>query len=346
MANPKLKSGDRVSIPFEMHPLFRVEHALQKGVERNLLFKVWGGIGDRICSEPTLRYALKKFQGCKISLITEDPELFDHLEFHHVYNLKKEKPDYSQFLVFETITPPDDSNLVWLFFSHMLTNCVDFPSLCALRLQLPNADKEIMLEGAQPILEIEAKSQIYDGVLVHPGRHWQSKTFPKSFWDRVLASLIGRGITPVLIGARADDNRGTVDVNSEGCIDLRDRLTLKESIWALQQAAVLLTNDSAPLHMAASGEAYVGYIATCKHPDMITHWRQGKFQWRQKNFGKGGVWDVVDFCPNASQKVEVEFVDQKLLESWLPNPVEMAVWAWERRLQKMHEEGPRQSNIK
>lgn len=337
MNNPILKKDDRVTIPISHHPLFRVEYAIQKGVEKNLLFRTWGGIGDQICAEPTLRYALKKFKNCNISLASENPELFSHLEFTKVYNLKKEKPDYDQYLLFDTITPPDDSNMVWLFFSHMLTNCVDFPSMCALRLQLPIEDKEIHLFGTPPKnVSVEMRAAIENGVLVHAGRHWQSKTFPSEFWDRVLGGLKGRGITPVLIGAETDDNRGTVNVNADGCLDLRGKFSISESIWALQKAAVLLTNDSAPMHMAASGKAFIGYIATCKHPDMITHWRNGEWQWREKNFGKGGIWESIDFCPNQGEKVECEYVDPELLKSWLPRPYDMSEWASEMRNKKRH----------
>lgn len=331
--NPRIDLNANVMIPARMHPLFRTEHAIQNGYERNLLFRTYGGLGDQICAEPTLRYALKMFKGCEISLVSENPELFSHLKFHRVYSIRKgEKPDYDKHLLFDTITPPNDTNMVWLFFSHLLTNCVDFASMCALRLQLPIADKEIDLSGEVPMhqavhLSIEDTMALNHGVFVHPGRHWQIKTFPESFWNRVLAGLLARGIKPVLIGGDADDNRGTVAVNAEGCLDLRNKLTIPESIGLLKQASVLLTNDSAPLHMAAAGRAYIGYVATVKHPDMITHWRQGEFQWREKNFGKGGLWEHVDYCPNKAQTVETERVDPKLLESWLPDPYEMSEWA-------------------
>ena len=320
-------------------PGFRTTLAIQNGVEKNILFRTWGGIGDQICAEPTLRYALKKFPQCKISLASECPELFQHLKFENVFDLRKVHPKYDDYLLFDTITPPNDTNMVWQFFNHMLTNCVDFPSMCALRLQLPNADKEIMLSGNVPNGWDEMRFKVENGVLIHAGRHWQSKTFPKAFWDRVLAGLKNRGVTPVLIGANADDNRGTVDVETDGCLDLRNKLSLTESIWCLQRAAVLLTNDSAPLHMAASGRAYIGFIATCKHPDYITHWRRGEWQWREKNFGKGGIWDHVDFCPNTGENVEVEFVEPKLLESWLPSPYEMSNWAVECRQKIRYEAG-------
>jgi ADP-heptose:LPS heptosyltransferase len=336
-----LQSNSRLVIPAHMHPGARTAIAIQNGVEKNLLFRTWGGIGDQICAEPTLRYAMKKFPSCKISLASEAPQLFEHLKFEKVYRLAPgcERPDYNKYLLFDTITPPDESNMVWLFFSHLLTHCVDFPSMCALRLQLPTADKEVYLPSTEPKNWIDIQRKVTNGVIVHPGRHWQSKTFPKSFWDRVLAGLRNRGITPVLIGANTDDNRGTVDVETDGCLDLRNKLSITESIWCLQRAAVLLTNDSSPLHMAVSGRAYIGFIATCKHPDMIMHWRRGEWGWRQKNFGKGGIWDHVDYCPNQDQKVVVEEVDPKLLESWLPSPYEMSNWAKESRDKILYEAG-------
>ncbi len=320
-----LDPNKRVGIPMNHLPLFKTELAIQRGVERKLLFRTWGGIGDQICTEPTLRHAMRTFKDCDFYLASELPEMFQHLNFKRVFDLREETPNYQNYFLFDTITSPDETNLVWQFFSHMLTNCVDFPSLCALRLMLPTAEKEIKLTGRVP--EGVNLENVVNGILVHPGKHWQSKTFPKSFWDRVLATIKANGITPVIIGANADDNRGTVDVSTEGCVDLRNKLSIMESIWSCQNAAVLLTNDSAPLHMAASGNAWIGFIATCKHPDMITHWRKGQWQWREQNFGKGGIWNVLDYCPNKKQQVEAEFVPPELLASWLPDPIEFAEWA-------------------
>lgn len=334
----KIDPNGRVSIPVSHHPGFRTQIAIQDGVEKKLLFRTWGGIGDQICAEPTLRYAFQNFKDCNLYLASELPDLFGHLDWKRVFDLREETPNYKNYFLFDTITPPDESNMVWQFFSHMLTNCVDFPSLCALRLQLPIENRAITIFSTAPKPELQ--HQAIGGVFVHPGRHWQSKTFPKSFWDRVLAGLKARGVRPIIIGGNADDNRGTVDVDTDGCLDLRNKLTIGESVWMLQEAAVLLTNDSAPLHMAAStsphsdnGKAWIGYVATCKHPDMITHWRRPswnelpQWQWREKNFGKGGIWDVIDFCPNKEQKVEAEYVPPELLASWLPDPIEMAEWA-------------------
>lgn len=318
----KYTKFDRVQLPAVYIPAFRTQIAVQNGVEKNLLFRTWGGLGDQICAEPTLRFALANFPDCTISLESEQPDLFQHLQFHKVYNLKKgERANPDKHLTFETITPPDDSNLVWQFFSHMITNCVDFPSLCALRFQLPVSDKEVRLAD----IGYKAPFELDRAVIVHAGRHWQSKTFPKEFWDAVLKQIFDSGAIPVLIGANTDDNRGTVDVNTDGCIDMRNKLSIMETVSLLKQSKVLLTNDSSPLHMAVDSDAWIGFVATCKHPDYIGHWRRGQWMYRMVNHGKGGIWDIMNYCPNVENEVTAENVGDHIL-SWLPDPIEFANW--------------------
>src|ERR1019366_5734773 len=173
------------------------------------------------------------------------------------------------------------------------------------------------------------------GIYIHAGKHWPSKTFPVEFWQAVIDEIVACGVQPILVGADTDDNRGTVQVDPQHCLDLRNRTTLAETVWLMQRAKVLLTNDSAPLHFAASedpvdrinsGHAWIGYIATCKHPDMITHWRKGVWQYREVNHGKGGFWDIVNHCPNKNEKIEADKVDLDTLKSWLPAPIEFARW--------------------
>lgn len=319
-------------IPAMQHPGFRTNIAIQNNQHRKLLIKTWGGLGDQICAEPTLRYATTTFKDCTVSLHSERPELFQHLNFTNVFDAYKDNVNFDDYFVFETITPPDQSNMVWLFFNHMLTNCVDFPSMCAFRKQLANKDKYILLSSKEPVIKPLPMKAVY----VHPGKHWPSKTFPKFWWDKVISTLVEHKVTPIIIGADTDDNRSTVDVDIKGCIDLRNKLTPQETTWLLQRAKVLLSNDSSPIHMAASedptdrvytGNCWIGLIATVKHPDYLQHWRKGQLGWREVNHGKGGMWDIVDDLPNKDKDVLVDKVDESLLISWLPDPTDYAMWA-------------------
>jgi hypothetical protein len=306
------------------------------------LFIARGGVGDQICAEPTLRYSLNHFgDKNKFYLAAYDglAELFGHLKFERVFDLREEQPIWENYLVMETIvdqTRQDhNAHMSDEFFSHCLTHCVDFASMCALRAQLPVKDREIKLEPRTPrplLQEIAAKTNT---VVLHPGRHWQSKSFPAEFWQIVVERIIERGCIPVIIGADRKDT-GTVqfEYRTKGnpVFDLRNQTTLSESLWLLKHSRVLLTNDSAPLHAAASGDSYIGFVATIKHPDYITHWRQGEFGWRMQNFGTGGVWDIIDHNPGADNPLikGVEWVEPKLLNSWLPDPLMYADWACDK----------------
>lgn len=321
-----MQKNDSLLIPATIMPSFRSALALQNGTEKNLLFKVIGGIGDRICAEPTIRYALTHFKDCKISVISHSPEFFEHLYVKDNFHFDKDKINYDDYLVFETLTQPDESSLTWQFFSHMLTQCVEYSAICALRSQLPIKDREVILQD----IGTKFNFRHSDAVVIHAGAHWQSKTFPKDWWDEVIHQIQKMGIFPVLIGANEDENRKTVGIDSGGCIDLRNKLSLMETVSLLKKSKVLLTNDSAPLHMAADSDCWIGMIATVKHPDFITHWRRGQWGYRMQNFSKGGMWELHDICPNKSERIDVDKVDEKILRTWLPEPKELADWAFSK----------------
>lgn len=320
-----------LQLPAAWLPSYRFAMALERNAHQNILVKAWGpgiGLGDEICIEPTLRFMVREFKHSKISVETIHPEFFGHIPFHKIYNAARgELGDVTKHYCFTAINPQDD--IQHDFINPMTTHCVDAPSLIILRSQLPVKDRAVELF---PGLTEYRKTQPWHGKLcVHPGRHWPSKTFPKGWWDAVLASLIRAGIEPVLIGSTIDDTRrGTVDVDTKGCIDLRNQLSLMESVALLQGARVLLTNDSSPMHMAASGKAWIGFLATAKHPDHLTHWRGGQFGWRMENLALGGMYELHDICPNKTKTVTAEEIDVLTLKSWLPEPASVAQWACEK----------------
>lgn len=313
-------NNDTIMMPAMQMPDFRVWNAIKNKREKNLLITTWGGIGDQVCAEPTLRYALKKFGPlADISLATFVPDLFRHLKFKEVFDLNKVTPVEENYLVFKTI--PEQTNLSWQFLNHCIINCVDYPSLAAFKCTLPIEAKEMKLYSEPIDLPEDHR------IVIHPGKHWPTKTFPKKWWDELIIYLVGLQFTPIIIGKDMDDARGTVDVTTDGCVDLRNKLDLNGMTYLLQNCQVILTNDSSPLHIGASGPAYIGYVATCKHPDYLTHWRNNTWGWRMKNFGRGGIWDDLNHLPNRSEEVTVDKCTPEQLAAWLPEPMDLAEWA-------------------
>lgn len=332
-SDTKFTKNDSFKMPGFLIPVIRTMIACEKGVNKNILITTWGGIGDQICAEPTIRYAIEEFNDCKITLASELPELYRHLKFHSIYNLKDERPIIEDYLVFDTIPQQRaDQTLMSQFISHMLTNCVDFPSLSAFRCQLPISRREVKLDPKKPdnLELLDLASNRRNLVAIHAGKHWQSKTFPVEWWNAVIDSLISCGLTPVLVGKTAHEDQGFVDTKNTGCIDLRDKTTLMETVWILKQLSVLICNDSSPLHMAVAGDAFIGFIASVKHPDMITHWRKGEWGWRMKNFGNGGLWEDYTVCPNTKEDIILDKCSAQRIAKILPDPEIFGPWARSR----------------
>jgi hypothetical protein len=324
-------------VPNKLLPSARSIVARERGVHKNLLLKTHGGVGDIVCAEPAVRFAVERFQDQSISLCTNYPEFFQHLKFDKIYPASgPEQPDYRKFLLFQNFTQGDE--LAWEFVSHPLTHAVDYASLNMWRCTLPNNLKEIKIVPTEeqrigmrvhfPLGSLEAPI-----VVVHPGKTWDSRTFPKKWWNEVLIRLQNAGLMPVIIGGQVDKQAdgsyraSTVDVETTGCLDLRGKLSFIETVALLQEANVLLTNDSSPLHMAASGNAWVGFCSTVKDPSHLMHWRNGEFGWRMKNFTDGNLFETLNFCPNQEQAVHVDKVNINELLKWLPTPAEFAAWA-------------------
>lgn len=263
-------------------PAIRMATAAANGVDKNLLFVVSGGLGDRVCAEPTLRYAMRRYKQCRFSLLCDTPELFRHLEFDNIYRKPADVPVENYLALY---TYPD-SNLATQFFCASLMNSVDLSAAMALRSSLHPEDKVIFLDPINPrecTCRGTGVSEVRDPrtVVMHPGKTWPTRTFPSKWWKSMMSTLIGRGFDIVLIGSN------TVEIprdEEENWFDLRGKLSLNDYIWVCKNAKNLVTNDSSPLHLAASGDGNIAFVATVRSPELLYHWRHGEFGWRMKGF--------------------------------------------------------------
>jgi hypothetical protein len=334
-------------VPAAMVPGCLIEEAIREEVDKNLLFCIGGGLGDQVCAIPSVRYALANYPECEISVLTPTPELFEQMSLKGLFKFSGQM--LKGYLPLQTYRTPE--HIAYQYFSPLLTHCVDYCSLTSLRRQLPLLDRVIYL-STDPNTVSPDLSDFKNPVILHAGKSWPSRTFPKEWWDSVASWLFHFGCTPIWIG---QDNPvmgvGTVDINPIG-IDLRGKLSINALIKLLQRATCLITNDSAPLHIAAgtdlsvenSGECWIGFISTVKPPDLLMHYRVNsagrvKSGWRMKNFSRGGMWNVQNFAPNQANSLDVRNVDENLLRSWLPDTQSLAEWAAERREMKGSFEG-------
>lgn len=305
-----------IDVPAKQIPPFRYQIARDSKIKQVML-TTHGGLGDQVCAEPTLRYAFKLFEGYEISLLTAFPELFTHLPFKNVFQSKSPEAKAlieDEWLVLHTYHPENHMNQD--FLSHTYTHCVDFSSISAFQRQLPIADRHVKLPSViVPALVATDRRRI----VIHPGRHWPSKTFPKAWWDEVIKRLCQSYSGVAIIGKDISEDAGTVDVEiPDNCTDLRNKLSTNELLQVLREADAVITNDSAPLHIAAAGNAFIFFIATCKEPDYLLHWRHGRFGWRMRNLGTDGLWNHQNSCPVREESLFIDKMPPGLLERCLP----------------------------
>lgn len=317
-------ADDRISIPAMELPSIRKIYANMKGALGRIMIQVRGGIGDYICAEPAIRWATKNLKQ-EIHIAAHKPEFYRHLNFASIYNLSnndRKMPIWEDYLNFHTLPTQDD--LTSEFFSHMYAHVVDFHTLLMWKIQVHPLDKSIQLMCTAE--EIKLANELINpknDIVIHPGQTWKSRTIPKYWWDEVISLIKKAGKRPVIIGATVKDC-GTVELDNTDCLDLRDKLSLMESVAVCKKTQVILTNDSSPIHMSASGDAWIGFVSSVKPPYLLWHYRYGQMGWRMQNFSKDWLCNHIDLSPTMSQE-QIRF-DIADTEKWLCPPQDIVQW--------------------
>jgi hypothetical protein len=315
--------NDKVLMPALEHPDFKTAMAIENGCDKKWLIKTWGGLGDVVCAEPTIRFIDSHLPDIHVTIKTAHPEIFRHLKVTRVP--LETSLDETQYYTVNTINHQD--SLAWKFMSHGICHPVDYVSLNILRGQLPTADREIKLPRytsmrIDPFAYLVESPE--DFIVVHPGKHWPSKTFPADWWAELTHEL-SKHWAVILIGKTVDENVGYVPFSiglHSGIYDLRDYpgFGLKDLIAFLTHAEYVFTNDSAPIHIAAAGKAHIGFIASCKHADFLFHWRGNKWKRRMYDFGRDNLYYHLNKSPVQGKSVEYGDITPEQMNKILPNP--------------------------
>lgn len=284
---------------------------------KNIWISVEGGLGDQIQAEPTVRFLKEKLHpNDDIRVTTHFPEIFRHIK-----GIQVETHDVNIWAgvtstPFKKITLPNPEQPLWMFLSNMLCHTVDFAAISVLRRTLPDIDKEYILsypiEAQNSLCELCKRDYFSDCVLIHAGQHWSNKSFPASYWEEIVHGLREYGLTPILIG-KNEETRGVVRLKAkDGVINLVNMLSLHELFAIIDLCPVLISNDSAPIHIAGAFDNNIILIPTCKHPDYLLPWRQGSKYYKAKAMYKKLLCDEIPSSPTEVYQI----LGDKLLGEW------------------------------
>ncbi len=296
-------------------------------INDKILVSVDGGLGDHVLAEPAIRYLTTKvFTEADVRIRCNVPRAFQHLgvpvEQHNGYDL----PGFRKLLTFPTTGPLFES------LCFLTTHMVDFHAAALMYRALPLLDKTIKLgvtdadrAALRTLLgEVDPKQL----VLVHAGKSWPSKTFPREWWQATTDALHARGLHVCLIGKRTPENprdaTGLVEVAlPPGGIDLRDKLSLGALFAVIESAQVLLSNDTSLIQIAGAFDNWIVLIPSCKHPDFVLPYRNGTPYYKAKALCKKLVIDDWPFEPvrDGGLKVDTPVSDWT---PYLPEPESVA----------------------
>jgi hypothetical protein len=304
-----------------------------RNYKRHIHILVSGGLGDQIDAEPSIRFAKKLFAGDKMIVSTHFPVLFRHLEDEQLQVFKVGQIEFAQDTPYWTVQSfPNTKSIQWSVLSNLMSHTVDFISMCIMKRTLPLEDREIKLTYTEQekqsmrekvgLSEEELKSY----TLIHPGKHWSSKTFPVEYWQEIVdntdkAIIIGQtsaGDPPTFVAGA----RGTVDVVAGKAIDMRDKLKLTELFALIAIAKTVVSNDSAPIHIAGAFDNNIVLIPSCKHPDHIMPYRKKQQYYKGYALFKALTIDDCESRPYVLNETTAEFCKREWSE-YLPEPKEV-----------------------
>ncbi|MDD4889726.1 MAG: lipopolysaccharide heptosyltransferase I [Phycisphaerae bacterium] len=165
------------------------------------------------------------------------------------------------------IGPANARECSWLFYNQRVrsapgvVHAVDRNYLFAVPLGFDSVPPTFELPIGQPARD-SVRARLMDAGLppgrpfavLAPGASYESKRWPADRFARVAEHLADRGITPVLSGA---PNEAAIaaqvrQASRAPLVDLVGRTNVKEAMALLENATVVVSNDSGPMHLAAA----------------------------------------------------------------------------------------------
>lgn len=286
---------------------------------KNIVFSVCGGLGDQVCAEPVIRYCKDNlYPNDNLFILTHFPTLFKHLElptykFNHKFDLSK--GPYSVRHLY-----PDTNRPIWKILTNAMINTTDFGSISACGRILPDKDKTIHLEpylnSIFEIINILPLDEVKKLILIHPGKGYEAKSFSIEWWNELLSELLKRNLKIGLIGKRINDKQGYLDIACpDGVVDFRDFLSLDGLMTLIGLTKILVSNDSAPVHIAGAFDNWIVLIPTMKHPDHVLPVRKGNRYYKAiALYKKLTVEDI----PINSDATRLNLIEHNI-EDYIPN---------------------------
>lgn len=153
-----------------------------------------------------------------------------------------------------------ENALSWLLTkkTHKMTTGHEIEKLCSL-LTLISGEKysvsifndwNYSFRQSAITLEHEICEMLHNSVVIAPASVWKTKEWGKEKWIELSLYLKSRGKNVIVIGSKSDQELCESIANHSGAVSLAGKTSLAQTMSVLQRAELLVSNDSAPAHLA------------------------------------------------------------------------------------------------
>lgn len=253
---------------------------IDKSKIKRILFISLSNIGDIILTTPVLRVLAENFPkamldvmvGPKgVELFRRHPAVFKVINYdkHESVNNKRKLVQKLRRVKYDLIVDMRNSLFPFLVGAKYRTNPVAVPpktlrhkkrqhlwKLTSIGLNAKDADFYVHIpeEDREYVEKMMAGLDRSKSIVaISPGAMSDVKKWPKNNFSRLASKLIKElDAQVVMVGDALDASliRDIVDASNEDIIDLSGRTTLCQLASVLKKSDLLITNDSAPLHLA------------------------------------------------------------------------------------------------
>ncbi|HHS49256.1 MAG TPA: lipopolysaccharide heptosyltransferase II [Desulfurella acetivorans] len=111
-------------------------------------------------------------------------------------------------------------------------------------------EDEKLINGVLEAFSVNDNKKI---VVINPLSAWYTKRWPKEYYKELALMLEQNGYLVLLIGTQKDINVGEyIKSNKKNIVNLMGKTNLKELFAVISKANLLISNDSAPVHIASA----------------------------------------------------------------------------------------------
>lgn len=242
--------------------------------------KISGCFGDVLYSTPIIRY-MSVSHNQKMDLETNMPELFINNPYiDRIFNTKK-----NEYIPDDVITYNiDGHNFGEVQKQIKVMHMVDYWST---NLGFTLISKDKTLEFYPDQIDFEIPSGKY--VVINPSKTWDCRTWSKENWEKLAELLLKVDVKVVVTGQDItygeDDHKSFLNLQTEGVINLTNKLNLSELWYLVNGSLAVITMAAGLLPFAGTTDAFIIELGSATHPEYRTPFRHGSQDYKHKFVG-------------------------------------------------------------